>query len=229
MPLRNKPDHGDPLVELIEGSEALSSARFPFQTFLDELTEAVNDHDALLIAIPSVLANGAVDVDLNTIMLAPSFEDQAPVALDTPIQISFGSPILDNEYFDLNGFGTFTCKRSGHYSIRLCLTLGREGTPSEAILFARVVVNGFSATTSINAIIDDQRIQIPHTFETNLDLEIGDTVEVELYRDSTGANAGGIYAAVPTLAGWPSSPSALVSISTFSTSIPPIEETQNGN
>lgn len=160
--------------------------------------------------IPSP-AGGTVTVKFEQVLQAASFAVQEPTGTNSPIQIEFGAAqTLPDVTLDANG--TLTFLTEDEYNIRLRLLFGRLGNPGNAEMFSRTLVNGQPFGGTVHTILDDSDDVIPATFEGVLDVVPNDTLSFEFMRDASGTNAGGLYPATPSLAGWAQSPSALITI-----------------
>ena len=138
---------------------------------------------------------------------------QQPTALATPIQIAFGAEVVGT-HFDLSDAGTLTCKVAGNYAVRFKLQFGRTGASGVSVLFARVLKNGSQTGVSQCAVISaSDDIQASES-RLVFDLVVGDTISMQLLRDSAGVNDGGIFSRSTTSPiAWASSPSALLVVS----------------
>lgn len=144
--------------------------------------------------------------ELEEVLRAQSFVTQEPVAVDTPIQVSFG-PAQNNGIFDVDALGSLTALQTGQYNARLRLQMGRTGNPGVSIVFMRTLLNGVQIGSSVATALDDADNIVPTTFTGVLSLVVNDIVTVEIYRDSVGNNSGGVFTQVASLAGWVDSPS----------------------
>ena len=163
---------------------------------------------------PSVSA-GSVDVIIETALLAGSLVDQLPVGLGTPLQITFGDAQTTPQ-FDLDVLGNMTCLAAGDYSLRAKFVGGRRGASAgTAQLYFRALLNGTPVGDSSHIIVDNPDTEIPFDFEANGTIALNDVLTFEVVRDTDANDSGGLYAGVPSVAGWNSSPSARILISRF--------------
>lgn len=213
----NKPQHGDPLVE------QTGAANAPFQEFLDDLVAQVNANVGD-IEILQELIGVALDeyriVD-NTRLEAASGVAQNPAGLDAPVDISFGGA-QTNEFVTLTPAGLMTFNKAANYIIRIRLNFGRAGSAGEARMFFRAVVNGAQFGSPIDAVIDSARIVVPLTFTRGIDVAAGDTLKLEMYRDSAGVDDGGLVATTSAI-GWGTSASAEILIEEYTLEKRPAE------
>ena len=170
------------------------------------MTTHINDAQSLFYGGNPV---AAVNIETIEVLRAGSPITQEPVALDTAIQLSFGAPQSVPE-FDLDALGNLTCKVADEYSLWLRVQFGRTGTPGEAIVLMRALLNGTQAGASVFTRLDDASTVVPGTFQGVINLTAGDVITVEVARDSAGINEGGAFAFAPTIAGWSDAPSCQV-------------------
>ena len=138
-----------------------------------------------------------------TIFTAESLDDQAPEALDSPIQISFGDAINGpSDPAQLSAAGDITINLPGRYRFNMRLQVGRTGTGNVAWLFFRVLIDGSQPGKSILVKLDDANADLPFQFDLTLDLLAGQVISAEFYRDSQGNNSGGLITETPVLGGW---------------------------
>ena len=134
---------------------------------------------------------------------------QQPTTLGTAIQVEFGAANAASE-LSLAANGTLTCNVSGTYAIRYKLQFGRSGATGVSYLMTRILKNGaqFGVTQSTRLSSSDSII--PTDSRVLMELLAGDTVKMELVRDSIGANSGGLYQQAASTPGWSAAPSALL-------------------
>ena len=171
------------------------------------MTTHINDAQFLFYG-----GNPVAQINIETIevLRARSPITQEPVALDTAIQLSFGAPQSVSD-FDLDALGNITCKVADAYSLWLRVQFGRTGTPGEAIVLMRALLNGTQAGASVFTRLRGQgAYAVPGTFQGVLNLTAGDVITVEVARDSAGIDEGGVFAFAPTIAGWNDAPSCQV-------------------
>lgn len=145
-------------------------------------------------------------------LVSASLTDQVPVALGTPLRVSFG-PASVGTHFDLAEDGSISCKVSGNYRVVIFLQAGRTGSGGVANLYFRLLYNGVQVGTSVLARLDNAATIVPLRLNLNLDLVVGQIVTIEAVQDASGIAAGGLYATAPSTAGWAQSPSATIDIS----------------
>ena len=133
---------------------------------------------------------------------------QQPSALGTAIQVEFGAA-QSRPRLSLSAAGTITCNASGTYAFRFKLQFGRTGATGISYLMTRILKNGsqFGVTQSTRLSSSDSII--PTDSRVLIDLIAGDTVSMQLIRDSLGANSGGLFQQASSH-GWGTAPSALL-------------------
>lgn len=137
--------------------------------------------------------------------------NQSPSATNTPIQLEFGSAQAFTDA-SLSVAGILTFNTSGYYLVDLFLQQGRATSTGQVILFTRLLYNGAQILGS-NSVTLDANVQVaPLSLSIPFSVNAGDTLQVQLVRDSAGANDGGVFRTVPTISGWTASPSAAIGV-----------------
>lgn len=145
-----------------------------------------------------------IDAELD----AKSFVTQEPTLVDTPIQISFGSEIVNtNVSVDVNG--TITFRTAGKYSVNIDAMYGRNGSSGVSIMHYRALVNDTQVGNTLTAKLDSVATLIPFTATYFVEAAANDTMKFEFYLDADGNNSGGLFATTVGL-GWNNSPSAAI-------------------
>lgn len=134
---------------------------------------------------------------------------QNPSAVDTPLQIEFGTA-QDNENVSLAADGTLTFNQTGQYLLTLFLRFGRTTGAGTSILLNRLVYNGVQYLRTNAIALSDAAATVPFSATLVFQATAGDTLKLEIARDSTGINNGGVFRTVPTTLAWNISPSASV-------------------
>lgn len=156
---------------------------------------------------PNTLSN----ISITSTLEAISTTTQNPVAVDTPLQVTFGAG-NSNSQVTVASNGVITINQAGLYLITFDLNIGRANATGIATVVTRILVNGV-ATNFINAVKIDTSINTnPTNFVMFRSFSATDTITVQIIRDSAGANDGGLYTFDPVLAGWANAPSAGVRI-----------------
>jgi hypothetical protein len=133
---------------------------------------------------------------------------QQPTTLGTAIQVEFGAANAASE-LSLAANGTLTCNVSGTYAIRFKLQFGRSGASGVSYLMTRILKNGVQFGVTQSTRLSSSDSIIPTDSRVVMELLAGDTVKMELIRDSLGVNSGGLYQQISSH-GWIAAPSALL-------------------
>ena len=163
--------------------------------------------------VPKDPTGGTFTVTVETALQTASLVDQDPPGLGIAQQITLGAP-QTTAFFDVDALGNITCLAGDEYTFRIRFGIGREGAAGESQIYLRSLINGVPTEFTAVAIVDNQRIEIPATFEGTIALNTNDVVTFEMIRDTDGDNSGGLRAGIPDVA-WNPSPSALVTITRF--------------
>ena len=145
------------------------------------------------------------------VLRSSSHVDQEPVALDIPIQVSFGAA-TSNEFVSLDALGTLTILKGGAYNLIATLHIGREGSSGGVSeVFASPFVNGVISGDPLGVKVDSPSMVFSIQYSISGSFVAGTTVDLRMYRDSFGVNEGGIYSDVSSI-GWGAVPSALLTV-----------------
>lgn len=140
--------------------------------------------------------------------------NQNPSAVDTPLQVTFGSAQSTTDV-SISSAGVITFNTSGNYLIYILLRFGRSTSTGNAILLNRILKNGAQILNSNGLILSAATQTIPFSAAIPLTMSAGDTMTIEVARDSAGTNDGGLFVVSPTVAGWNIVPSATVVVNKF--------------
>jgi len=146
------------------------------------------------------------NIQSREIILAESFNDQNPSSTDVALQLEFGA-LQNTPEVTLDALGNFTFNIAGSYLVSLRFQFGRTGNPGSSILFGRVLIDGVQLSSSVFSQLDDGEDVIPTFFRGDINAVVGQVLTVEIYRDSSGVNQGGVLAKTAGLAGWLNAPS----------------------
>lgn len=160
---------------------------------------------------PIYAAAGVKEVE---VLRAASTSTQAPSAVDTALQVSFGAaqgsasdPVM------INAAGTVTFNTAGNYAIRIKLQNGRTGATGTSILLSRILLNGAQVGSTAAVKMTQTDATTPSESRVVLNPTAGQTFQVQIMRDSAGSNFGGVYPQTATVSAWGVAPSALLVIS----------------
>lgn len=160
---------------------------------------------------PIYAAAGVKEVE---VLRAASTATQAPTAVDTPLQLSFGAaqgsasdPVM------INAAGLVTFNTAGNYAVRIKLQNGRTGATGTSILLSRILLNGAQVGSTAAVKMTQTDATTPSESRVVLNPTAGQTFQVQIMRDSAGSNFGGVYPQTATVTAWGVAPSALLVIS----------------
>lgn len=162
-----------------------------------ELLREVNTQlaDSMLYA-----ASGVKEVE---VLRAASTVTQAPTAVDTALQLTFGSaqgsasdPVM------INAAGLVTFNTAGNYTVRIKLQAGRTGASGTSILLSRILLNGAQYGSPAATKLVSADVTIPIESRVVINPTAGQTFAVQIMRDSAGSNFGGVYPQAATVTAW---------------------------
>lgn len=154
----------------------------------------------------------ALEASHELLLIASSVASvQQPSTTDTPLQIEFG-PLQTTTDIDISAAGAITFKTAGKYIISPFFQYGRTGAAGTSVLLNRYLRNGVQEGDSLAAKIDNSDTLVPWSSSIQFTASINDVLTIEVMRDSTGDNSGGLFALNPTLAGWANAPCASIQI-----------------
>lgn len=166
-----------------------------------------NGNGTTSFVTPSSLNN----VNIASIIEGVSFVTQGPTAVDTPYQVTWGSA-NSNADVGIAANGTVTILNSGLYFVTFNLNLGRSNATGIATVAARLLIND-APTGFVQAVkIDTSANVTPLSISSLRSFSGNTTIKVQIIRDSSGANDGGLITVDPVLTGWDNSPSAAIRI-----------------
>ena len=134
------------------------------------------------------------------VLRAASTVTQAPTAVDTALQLTFGpaqgsasDPVM------INAAGLVTFNTAGNYAVRIKLQAGRTGASGTSVLLSRILLNGaqYGSPAATKLVSADTTIQIESRVVINT--TAGQTFAVQIMRDSAGSNFGGVYPQAATV------------------------------
>lgn len=140
---------------------------------------------------------------------------QEPNALDTPIQIEFGT-LQVTPQVELHTVGTVLFKEKDLYRVSVHAQYGApQGGGGQASLRFRLELNGAPFGDVFSATVNDSKVSIPLIADFFINANEDDEIKAYLLRDSSQNNKGGLFRETTALAGWDDSPSASISIQRF--------------
>ena len=170
-------------------------------------TSGVTDH-----FLPSGGGVGAPLPGLKIVALGNHTIDQGPSAVDTAYTVLFGPGGSVTGDMVINPNGTWTCNTTGDYFFSMNLTYGRTTSSGTAQMHIRVLLNGAQVGGSGDNYFTNANDKLTKGNSFVFSLTATDIVTIQLIRDSTGTNNGGLIASSPTAPGWAITPSATIAI-----------------
>lgn len=156
-------------------------------------------------------AAGVKEVEL---LRAPSIIAQAPTAVDTPLQLVFGAAQKSaSDPVMINAAGLVTFNTAGNYAVRVKLQCGRTGATGTSILLSRLLLSGTQIGSTACVKLTQTDATTPTESRVIMNPTAGQTLAVQIMRDSAGSNFGGVYQQAATVTAWGTAPSALLVIS----------------
>ena len=160
---------------------------------------------------PIYAAAGVKEVE---VLRASSLVAQAPTAVDTPLQVAFGAAQgAPSDPVSISAAGLVTFNQAGNYSVRVKLQCGRTGASGTSILLSRLVLGGTQLGSAACVKLTQTDATTPTDSRVVMNPTAGQTLQVQIMRDSAGSNFGGIYPQAATVTSWGTAPSALLVIS----------------
>jgi hypothetical protein len=165
-----------------------------------------------VVATSSGLSGSSVStVKTQVVLDSANYTDQLPTGLGAPLQVVFGGAD-SNAFWSIDGAGFMTCLTDGTYTLRLKTQAGRRDTAGLAQIYTRVLINGTQVGDSAHVILSTDDFEIPQFYNTTISFTAGDTLVVQIVRDTDAVDSGGLYAGNPDVVGWNPSPSAKMEI-----------------
>lgn len=148
------------------------------------------------------------------VLRAVSTVIQAPTALDTALQVTFGAAQKSaSDPVMINAAGLITFNAAGNYAVRVKLQNGRTSSTGTSILLSRLLKNGAAYGSPAAVKITSSDELIPTDSRVVIDTAAGDTLVVQIMRDSSGTDFGGLYPQAAVVTAWGTAPSALLVVS----------------
>lgn len=199
-------DIPDAQLHQIKGAASASSGQVPIATGSGTAVFGFLDW--------TQVANKPTSSGYQAKLSAFSSVNQNPSAVDTPLQITLGSAQTTTDV-SISAAGVITFNTSGNYLIDIFLRFGRSTSTGNAIVLNRILKNGAQILNSNGVTLSAATQTIPFSAAIPLTMAAGDTITMEVARDSSGTNDGGLFVISPTIAGWNIVPSATVVVNKF--------------
>ena len=177
-------------------------------------TESSSSNETKNYTLGAIASLFASTFEFTPVLAAQSTVTQAPSALNTAQQVTFGAAQgSSGDAVMISSGGLITFNETGLYLINGYGSVERQGSSGgTAIFLFRFLVNGTQAGAVKAFHLDTPNLSSPYeiTFPINI-TTAGTTASFEIMRDSSGTNAGGLYPHT-NLGGWSNTPSAEVNI-----------------
>jgi hypothetical protein len=177
-------------------------------------TETSSSNETKNYTLGAIASLFASTFEFTPVLAAQSTVTQAPSALNTAQQVTFGAAQgSSGDAVMISSGGLITFNQTGLYLINGYGSVERQGSSGgTAIFLFRFLVNGTQAGSVKAFHLDTPNLSSPYeiTFPINI-TTAGTTASFEIMRDSSGTNAGGLYPHT-NLGGWSNTPSAEVNI-----------------
>lgn len=148
------------------------------------------------------------------VLRAASTAIQAPTAVNTPLQVSFGAAQgAPTSPVSISAAGLVTFNVAGSYAARVKLQNGRVGASGTSVLLSRILANGVQVGSPQSVKLTSSDSTIPTDSRVVVNAVAGQTFAVEIMRDGSGTNFGGVYPLTAAVTAWGTAPSALLVIS----------------
>lgn len=190
---------------------AIIGANLPDNTSAAITPEKLREVTTQLADSMLYAAAGVKEVE---VLRASSTVAQAPTAVDTALQLTFGAaqgtasnPVM------INAAGLVTFNATGNYAVRIKLQAVRTGASGTSTLLSRILVNGAQYGSPAATKLVSADVTIPIESRVVINATAGQTMAVQIMRDSAGTNFGGVYPQTATVTAWGVAPSALLVIS----------------
>lgn len=160
---------------------------------------------------PIYAAAGVKEVE---VLRASSLVAQSPTAVDTPLQVAFGAAQgAPADPVSISAAGLVTFNQAGNYAVRVKLQCGCTGASGTSILLSRLVLGGAQIGSAACVKLTQTDATTPTDSRVVMNPTAGQTLQVQIMRDSTGSNFGGIFPQAAAVTAWGTAPSALLVIS----------------
>lgn len=148
------------------------------------------------------------------VLRAASTTIQAPTAVNKPLQVSFGAAQgAPTSPVSISAAGLVTFNEAGNYAVRVKLQNGRTGASGTSVLLSRILANGVQIGSPQAVKLTSSDSTIPTDSRVVVNAVAGQTFAVEIMRDGSGPNFGGLYPLTAAVTAWGTAPSALLVIS----------------
>lgn len=176
-------------------------------------TDNENNNETKNFTVGALASVVLGQLDATLVLNANSTVIQAPSALNTPLQVTFGAaqgssstPVM------IDALGNITFNQSGLYLINAYGSVERQGSSGgTAIFLFRGLINNVPVTTVKAFHLDTPDVGFPYEITVPFQVSAGDVFKFQVMRDSSGVNHGGLYPHT-NLGGWGNTPSTEILI-----------------
>lgn len=161
----------------------------------------------------STFIKSGLNLGVTPVLSAADTTNQVPSAIDTPLQVKFGSAQgTVSDPVSLDASGTITFNTAGLYLFNGYANFERQGgSGGVAIVLFRALVNDVQSGVVKMVELDQTGVAIPYEITIPLNVSQGDTLKYQILQDSTGVDEGGLYPHVNG-SSWDDVPSTSINI-----------------
>lgn len=196
----------DAQLHQIKGAASASAGQVPIATGSGTTTFGFVDW--------AQVANKPVSNGYQSVFGAYSSINQNPTAVNTPLQVVFGTP-QTTPNVSISATGVVTFHTPGNYMMDIFLRFGRTTATGNAVILNRILKNGSQILNSNGVFMSAAAQTTAFSAAIPMVMSAGDTLTMEIVRDGAGANDGGLLIISPTIGGWSIVPSATLVINKF--------------
>lgn len=160
--------------------------------------------------LPTTLTN----LQLTNTITNSQTADIFPAVVDVPVAATFASNQANSDV-DIASSGIITLLTAGVYHTTFNLNFGRTTGAGNAIVAARLLLNGVQFGFTQSMTLSDANFIAPAQFNIIRAYAANDTLQIQIMRDSAGINNGGLRATAITPGTWSDVPSYWVRIAKF--------------
>lgn len=161
----------------------------------------------------STFIKSGLNLGVTPVLTAADTTNQVPSAIDTPLQVKFGSAQgTVSDPVSLDASGTITFNDAGLYLFNGFANFERQGSSGGvAVILFRVLINDVQSGVTKMVELDQVGLSIPYEVTFPLSMSQGDTLKYQILQDSTGVSEGGLYTHVNG-SSWDDVPSTAINI-----------------
>lgn len=198
------------------------SSQADLQSALDAKSSTSHVHASNIITYDNTisgLASTNVKTAIDELAVQPTIvlsgastaTTQEPTAVDTELQVEFG-PAQTFTDVSLAVDGTITFNTAGKYEVDFTAHYGRLGSTGVSLLLYRMLLDDVQYGVTMQSKVDNANVLMPYAQSFDIEVTAGQTLKMQIMRDSTGDNSGGLFAVSPTKVGWADAPTASVQV-----------------